>query len=97
MSRKAKHQAQLKRAKEQEDKENEYLRKATLLFLHVGALYLRDKKGYGSKRLGDFVEGSVEILDSISLGDIDFMDIRNTLYEETGVEIDFVGADNNER
>lgn len=67
---------------------------STLLMLHVAMLYLRDEKGYGKKRLGDFVEGCVDILSAISTEHLDFKDIQDTIYEETGVKINLLGEDN---
>lgn len=67
---------------------------STLLMLHVAMLYLRDKQGYGKKRLGDFVEGCVDILSAIGSQHVDFKDIRDTIYEETGVKIKLIGEDN---
>lgn len=98
MNKKMKHQMRLaeqKRLRDAEQQtENEYIRNATMLMFYVSLLYLRDEKGYGKKRLGDFMEGCVTILNDISYEYIDFIDIKNTIYEETGVEIDFTGADN---
>ena len=59
--------------------------------LHVAMLYLRDKQGYGKKRLGDFVEGCFDILGAISTEHLNFKDIADTIYEETGVKIDLAG------
>ena len=64
---------------------------STLLMLRIAMLYLRDKQGYGRKRLGDFVEGCFDILKSIELEDIDFKDIEDTIYEETGVKLNILG------
>lgn len=67
------------------------MRQSTILMLHIAMLYLRDKQGYGKKRLGDFVEGCFDILESISIDDINFKDIQDAIYEETGVKIDLTG------
>lgn len=97
MNRKERHQLRLaeqnrvRRAAEARD--NEYMRRATLLMFYISLLYLRDKQGYGKKRLGDFMEGCVDILNSISMELLDFNDIRKVIYDETGVEINFTGAD----
>lgn len=66
---------------------------STLLMLHVAMLYLRDKQGYGKKRLGDFVEGCVDILSAVGSEHLDFKDIRDTIYKETGVQIKLTGED----
>lgn len=65
--------------------------KSVLLMLYVGMLYLHDKKGYGRKRLGDFIEGCCEILSAIDSEHIDFKDMQDAIYEETGVKIDLTG------
>ena len=65
--------------------------KSVLLMLYVGMLYLHDKKGYGRKRLGDFVEGCCEILSAIDSEHIGFKDMQDAIYEETGVKIDLTG------
>ena len=69
------------------------MRQSTLLMLHIAMLYLRDKQGYGRKRLGDFVEGCVDTLKFIDLGEINFQEIQDTIYEETGVKVMFVGEE----
>lgn len=69
------------------------MRQSTLLMLHVAMLYLRDKQGYGRKRLGDFVEGCFDTLKYMDLGIINFKDIQDTIYEETGVKVMWVGDD----
>lgn len=69
------------------------MRQSTLLMLHVAMLYLRDKQGYGRKRLGDFVEGCFDTLKYMDLGIINFKDIQDTIYEETGVKVMRVGDD----
>lgn len=76
-------------------KQNLTVRQATLLMLYVPMLYLRDHKGYAKKRLGNFIEGCVDILSSIDSEHLDFNDIIKAIYDETGVEIDFEGADIN--
>lgn len=69
------------------------MRQSTLLMLHIAMLYLRDKQGYGRKRLGDFVEGCVDTLKFIDLGEINFQEIQDTIYEETGVKLMLLGED----
>lgn len=51
-------------------------------------LILRDKYGFGPKRLGDFQEYYNEMLDAMNKGYLKTDDIEKTLYEETGIKID---------
>ena len=44
---------------------------SALLMLQVAMLYLHEKKGYGKKRLWDFVKGCADILNTISNEDMD--------------------------
>lgn len=76
--------------------QNLTLRQSTILMLYIPLLYFRDKKGYGKKRLGDMVEGCVDILSSIDSDYLDFNDIIEVIFEETGVTLDFYGADLND-
>ena len=76
--------------------QNLTLRQSTILMLYIPLLYFRDKKGYGKKRLGDMVEGCVDILSSIDSDHLDFNDIIEVIFEETGVTLDFYGADLND-
>lgn len=69
------------------------LAQETLLMIYIPLLYMRDKHGFGKKRLGDMAEGCVDILDSILSKDISFDDISDTIYEETGVRVSRGGLD----
>lgn len=50
-------------------------------------MVLRDKYGYGAKRLEDFIENVADMLDSYNKGYLDLDDIEQTLKEETGIEV----------
>lgn len=50
-------------------------------------MVLRDKYGYGAKRLEDFIENVADMLDSYNRGYLDLDDIEKTLEEETGIEV----------
>lgn len=60
---------------------------AIVVTVYVSCLYLRDNKGYGKKRLAEFVEGFAEILNDIDDGYLDFNDIIHAIYDETGIKI----------
>lgn len=58
-----------------------------LFILHA----LRDKHGYGRKRLEDVcdsIEGKLELFND---GYVNMQDLVDTLYDETGIEIDVEG------
>lgn len=57
------------------------------IMFYISVLVLRDKYGFGKKRLGDFMEYSSILVKDMSDGRLDFRDIRDTILEETGVEI----------
>lgn len=50
-------------------------------------MVLRDKYGYGAKRLEDFIENVADMLDSYNRGYLDLDDIEKTLEEETGIKV----------
>lgn len=62
---------------------------ATLLLFYVSILVLRDKYGFGKKRLGDFKEYAVTLLDDIQNGLLTINDIYEAIYEETGFKITY--------
>lgn len=75
---------------EQEEKKRKQreqdMNRSIVVVAYASMLYLRDKQGYGKKRLGDFIEGFAEILSDINYSYLDFEDIIHTIKEETGVE-----------
>lgn len=60
---------------------------AIVVVIYVSCLYLRDRCGYGKKRLGDFVEGFADILKDVDDGWLDINDMMEAIKDETGVEI----------
>lgn len=58
-----------------------------ILMLGIPLMVLRDKHGFGKKRLENFIEDSIELLDSFDKGYITFDDLQDTIYEETGVRV----------
>lgn len=63
--------------------EKEVSRKYHLLWL----LALRDKQGYGAKRLADTLTKVIEIAEDIADYRIDFEDIAQAIKDETGLEV----------
>lgn len=54
----------------------------------VPLLVLRDKYGFGAKRLKDFQNYIDEMIKDIADNRLDFIDIITVLKEETGIEIE---------
>ncbi len=50
-------------------------------------MVLRDKYGYGAKRLEEFIDNVADMLDSYNKGYLDLDDIEKTLEEETGIKV----------
>lgn len=50
-------------------------------------MVLRDKYGYGAKRLEEFIDNVADMLDSYNKGYLDLDDIEKALKEETGIEV----------
>ena len=53
----------------------------------VALMVLRDKNGFGAKRLERFIEDVADMLDSYNRGYLNLDDIEKTLEEETGIKI----------
>lgn len=53
----------------------------------VALMVLRDKFGFGAKRLEDFIDEAHEMYDSIENEYLDIEDIIQTIEEETGITI----------
>ncbi len=50
-------------------------------------MVLRDKNGFGAKRLERFIEDVADMLDSYNKGYLNLDDIEITLEEETGIKV----------
>lgn len=78
-------------AKEREQLEKRVSKEATEKAVNVTLLFplliLRDKYGFGPKRLPEFQGHFQELWDSYTSGYLDLEDIALTLYEEAGVKI----------
>lgn len=70
---------------------NKLKESATIRAVNITQLFplmiLRDKYGFGSKRLKDFQQHYNNMLDAYNKGYIELEDIANTIYKETGVQI----------
>lgn len=53
----------------------------------VALMVLRDKFGFGAKRLNQFFDSYLDLYDSIDKNYLDIKDVLKTLKEETGIEI----------
>ena len=63
------------------------IQRATNLSVAVPLMVLRDKFGFGEKRLNRFFEEYLEMYDSVDKNYLDIKDILKTLKEETGIEV----------
>lgn len=66
---------------------NDSVSVATMLMLAIPCMVMRDKYGYGKKRLERFVDECLDLFDSYNKGYVSFEDLHNCLKEETGVTI----------
>lgn len=70
-----------------DDAVSEAVRQSTILMLSIPVMVLRDKYGFGSKRLSDFMEYTIDLFDSFIKEYVTLEDLINTVKEETGVDI----------
>ena len=70
-----------------DDAVSEAVRQSTILMLSIPVMVLRDKYGFGSKRLDAFMEYTIDLFDSFVKEYITLEDLINTVKEETGVDI----------
>ena len=61
---------------------------AVEMMLGFPIMVLRDKYGFGRKRLEQFVDHVTELYDSFERGYITLEDLRDTIHAETGVTIE---------
>lgn len=87
LTKKERYNLYLEKQKKHQQEIDDAYERAIIVVLYTSILYLRDQKGYGKKRLGDFVEGFFEILEDISNDYLDFNDIFKVIKEETGIQI----------
>lgn len=69
---------------------SEAIKFASYQFMYLSLMILRDKYGFGKKRLGDFVESVVELMDSVQKDYLTLDDMKNAIYDETGVTLEEV-------
>lgn len=56
--------------------------------LYAPLLVLRDKYGFGKKRLGDFTEYLIDEIKALESGYVSLDDIAKVIKDETGIEIE---------
>jgi hypothetical protein len=66
---------------------DEAVRELMELTIGLPAMALRDKKGWGKKRLSWLAQAVLELYESYDQGYLTLQDIRDTLREECGFEI----------
>lgn len=70
-----------------QDAAQEAVDKAFVLMLGLPMIVLRDKYGWGKKRLSDFMNHVLEQYDSFNKNFISLDDLWNTIEKETGVKL----------
>lgn len=63
------------------------MERAFLLMLAIPLLTLRDKKGYGKKRLEEFADDCLSKYDLFQKGNFSLEDFHQILYDECGMQI----------
>lgn len=71
-----------------EDATQEAVQRAFGMMLYTVAIVLRDKYGFGKKRLDVFVDYVLDQFESIQQNYVSFEDLREAILAETGVEIE---------
>lgn len=71
--------------KMKEEATNAGLKYAVLLFFSV----MRDKEGYGIKRLKRIFDEATELADSINKGYVDWKDLEKVLLDEADIQLYF--------
>ena len=56
--------------------------------MYVPMLILRDKYGFGRKRLGDFLEYVIDQMKAVEMGYVTTKDMQRTITEETGIRFE---------
>lgn len=78
-------ESQIKQMKS--DATNEAMGQALILMLSLPCMVMRDKHGYGKKRMEQYVDDILDYWDSFNKGYITFDDCVKCLEEETGINI----------
>ena len=70
---------------------NKLKENATIRAVQITQLFplmvLRDKYGFGSKRLSEYQKHYNDLWDAYNKGYLKLEDIANTIYEETGIKV----------
>lgn len=72
----------------QKETDLEHLKNAFIHLLHVSVLVLKDKYGFGRKRLTEFITYALDSFDSVERHYLTIPDIKDVLFEETKLTID---------
>lgn len=67
--------------------EMEATKKAFLMMMGFPLLTLRDKFGFGKKRLNQFMDKMVDLYEAYEMDYVDLADLDRTIMEETGVTL----------
>ena len=69
------------------DATNEAIGQALILMLSLPCMVMRDKHGYGKKRMEQYVDDILDYWDSFNKGYISFEDCVKCLKEEMGIDL----------
>lgn len=70
-----------------QDATDEAMGQALILMLSIPCMVMRDKHGYGKKRMSQYVDDVLDYWDSFNKGYISFEDCVKCLKEETGIDL----------
>lgn len=76
---------QFERFKEELTRQTAYT--SLLMMLGIPLIVLRDKHGFGKKRLEKFISDAIDQFDSFDKGYLTLDDLQKTIFEETGVKV----------
>lgn len=71
-----------------QDATDKAVRQAFTMMMHVPLIVLRDKYGFGAKRLDAFMNYMLDSFDSIERQYVNFEDLKQALEEETGIRVE---------
>lgn len=74
--------------KMKKDATDKAVSRAFVLMMNVPLLVLRDKYGFGAKRLGKFMEYMLLQFEAIQEGYVNFDEMKTALEEETGIKVE---------
>lgn len=74
--------------KAKKDATDKAVRQAFVLMMNVPLIILKDKYGFGAKRLEIFMNYMLDQFDSIEKQYVNFDDMKRALEEETGIKVE---------